>query len=203
MQSVIIYVAKTTFHKTDTRQEAKKNQSKYCKQIVSEIACEKLGLKPDEIVFLADENGKPYLKNAPEFHFNISHTNSAVAAAISNKPIGVDIELIKPENSRLMNVAKKMFLPDEFEYITAQDDGANKRFFEIWTRKEAYAKYIGTGIFAKDSEFTPMSFNVLNPGFDGRIDTFFIEGSEFSFVLSVCGEYELVKGEDILVCGKF
>jgi len=175
-----LYLIKTTFHKTLSPQDAKKVQSAYCKQVVSDIARKQLGVLPREIIFNKGENGKPFLKNFPSFHFNISHTKNAVLIAVSDSPIGTDIEIIRPYDEKLLKVAKRFFLPKEFEYIAIEEGRQSNRFFEIWTRKEAYAKYLGTGLF---TNVDVMSFDVLNPGFNGQIKTFFVE----DYVLSVCG----------------
>ena len=176
-----IYFSKTNFHGQTAPPEIKKMQSEYCRQIVSEAVCKEFELKSDEIIFSADPNGKPFLADFPGIHFNISHTTAAVAAAISNKPIGIDIELIKSDSdTKTLKIAKKMFLPHEVEYITERQNETGKRFCEIWTRKEAYAKYLGTGIFVKNI----MRFDVLNQSPDVEIDTLFVD----RWVVSVCGE---------------
>ena len=40
--------------------------------------------------------GKPWFPEFPEVHFNLSHTGGAVLAALSDRPVGVDIERIRP-----------------------------------------------------------------------------------------------------------
>lgn len=61
--------------------------------------------------------------------------------AVSNSPIGLDIEEIKPVD---ISVIKRVCNNDELKY--ALQDNSYKRFFEIWTFKEAYFKCIGTEI---------------------------------------------------------
>ena len=46
--------------------------------------------------------GKPYFPEHPEVHFNISHTSGAVLVGVSDQPIGVDIEKIRPVSQRAM-----------------------------------------------------------------------------------------------------
>jgi len=46
-------------------------------------------------VFAKGENGKPYCLNYP-YHFNVSHSKKYTVVAVSDKPIGVDIEVIRP-----------------------------------------------------------------------------------------------------------
>jgi phosphopantetheinyl transferase len=41
----------------------------------------------------------------------------------------------------------RFFHPDEQDYVfAAQGQERVKRFYEIWTKKESYLKYLGTGI---------------------------------------------------------
>lgn len=135
-----------------------------------EITC-KTGLKSAEIHIIADEGGKPRLAKG-DIHFNISHTQDAVALALADSEVGVDVERIRSVNLR---VAERFFAPDECEYVFQPLEGTEGRFFEMWTRKEAYLKKLGTGLR------TPLSsFSVLN----GRmgLHTYVCE----DIILSVC-----------------
>lgn len=45
-----------------------------------------------------------------------------------------------------LDIAKYFFAKSEYEYITdCPDDETRRRFYEIWTAKEAYSKYGGKG----------------------------------------------------------
>ena len=46
--------------------------------------------------------GKPYFPDHPDVHFNLSHTAGAVLVALSDRPVGVDIERIRPVSPRTM-----------------------------------------------------------------------------------------------------
>jgi 4'-phosphopantetheinyl transferase len=184
-----LHFTKTNFHETLSQAEAKKKQSEYCKSFVSDIVAKELGMNPKGVMFLTDENGKPSIAGDTGLFFNYSHTKSAVAIAISDKPIGVDIEIIKSAN---MNIALKMFTHNEIQYINEIPDKADMRFYEIWTKKEAYAKYLGTGIFRQRDI---MKVDVL--GYDFReavsMTTLFVSYTtgdlpHSEYVLSVCCE---------------
>lgn len=83
------------------------------------------------------ESGKPYLKNCP-YYISISHSDEAVVAAISEKPVGIDIERLRPVSERLI---KRAAMAHEAEYIMeASGEERDRRFFEIWTMKEALFK---------------------------------------------------------------
>ncbi len=99
----------------------------------------------EKIVFKAGKNGKPYTKSV-DIHFNISHSDELILCAVNDTPIGVDIEKVREINP---SVIKYTCNKDELEYV--YENGISKeeslrRFFEIWTFKEATFKYKGTGL---------------------------------------------------------
>ena len=113
--------------------------------LVRTLACQTLGIPNHALRFAEAEHGKPYLCSHPTFHFNVSHTENAVAVAIANRPIGVDIEKIKIAPTK---IASRYFTDAEQAYIFAPADCAavQYRFFEVWTKKEAYIKCTGNGL---------------------------------------------------------
>jgi 4'-phosphopantetheinyl transferase len=105
------------------------------------------GMPKEKIEIKKGKHGKPYVLNIPA-HFNISHSGNYTVVAISDSPIGIDLEIIEDFSAIL---AKKLFNEDELKYIS--EVGSMKRknlmqqcFYEIWTAKEAYLKFIGCGI---------------------------------------------------------
>ncbi len=99
------------------------------------------------------ENGKPFLPDFPNLHYNISHTNNIVVAAIGNHVMGVDIEAI---STARMPIAKRFFSKPELELLKrCKKRDLDTLFFELWTARESFAKATGTGIFASISHFVP------------------------------------------------
>lgn len=92
------------------------------------------------------EQGKPYLLNSPDVHFNISHSGKYVVCAVSDKPVGVDIQKIGEYSS---DVAKRGCNEKELEQIENSLDKASE-FTKLWTQKEAVLKMYGTGIASGD-----------------------------------------------------
>ena len=78
--------------------------------------------------------GKPYFPEHPEVHFNLSHTAGAVLVGISDQPIGVDLEKIRPVSRRTMHRLEAGVTEEEF--------------FRSWVRREARTKRSGEGIGA-------------------------------------------------------
>ena len=75
---------------------------------------------------------KPFFPDFPQVQFNLSHTRGAVLAALSDQPVGVDIEQIRP----LSPLARRPL-------AGALDD---ETFFQSWVRREAIGKWGGTGV---------------------------------------------------------
>ena len=92
--------------------------------------------------FLYNEYGAPYLENGP--YFSISHCKQGIAVAVSETPIGIDIEAIRPFNEGLM---RKTMNSEEQTYILSSLN-PEIEFIRLWTQKEAYVKMQGTGIIA-------------------------------------------------------
>lgn len=86
--------------------------------------------------------GKPYFPDEPEVHFNLSHTSGAVLVGISDKPIGVDIEHVRPVSQRTMERLAKVQTAEEF--------------FQSWVRREARAKWSGLGVGTMMRSETPL-----------------------------------------------
>lgn len=92
-------------------------------------------------------NGQPYLTGC-DLHVSIAHSGQMVACAVSHQPVGIDVEQIRPMD---LKICRHVCVPEEDAYIgygqqPSQDPGMLRRFFEIWTAKEAYFKKCGTGI---------------------------------------------------------
>lgn len=89
-----------------------------------------------------DAHGKPYCDG---IFFNLSHSGDLALCAISDAPVGCDIERVKDAP---FEIAPRVFCADERAYLhAAQDDReARRRFFTLWTLKESYLKMTGEGL---------------------------------------------------------
>lgn len=86
--------------------------------------------------------GKPYLSEYPHIHFNISHCKEGCAVAVADRPIGVDIQEIRPFS---WSVAKYVCSHSELEQLEKCVD-RESCFTKMWTIKESYIKMIGQGL---------------------------------------------------------
>lgn len=158
----------------------KQLQSLLAKLLLRAALCDRLKVQNSELEFAVSEKGKPYLKNCTGVHFSISHTDSLVAVALSNSEVGVDVEAVRPLKH---NGYTKFLTPDEQAYIGADSTTTKQRFFEVWTKKEAYFKRSGEGIGAKSATVSVLDEPTVKTAFSNEA------------VLSVCcvGEFELVE----------
>jgi len=84
------------------------------------------------------EHGKPFLPGS-SLHFSLSHSDGLCAAAVSDRPIGLDVELIRPLRAALL---PRFCTPEEIGRAERDPDLA----VELWTKREARAKENGRGI---------------------------------------------------------
>lgn len=101
-------------------------------------------LNPEQIIFEYGPKGKPSLKNGKDKYFNITHSGDWVVCGVSDTEIGVDIELLK---SARMNVADRFFTTTEVDKLNSlTEKERDDYFYLLWTVKESYLKYLGTGL---------------------------------------------------------
>ena len=136
----------------------------------------------ENAIFLdSDENGKPFIVGNP-FEISISHSADTVAVAISESVVGIDIEKIRKTD---LNLMKRFFEDEDISYVLGDYQSVDdyngysspsvlKRFFEVWTKKEAASKLDGRGL----SVVQKISLC------DYSFETVFTE--EEKYVISVC-----------------
>ena len=103
----------------------------------------------DELIDLTklkfSSHNKPYFEGGIEF--SIAHSNDIVICGISKKILGVDVEEV-----RMVDVKDYLeyFHPFDIDIIKNSIDPLQS-FYRLWTRREALAKALGSGV-----EFTAM-----------------------------------------------
>ena len=109
-----------------------------------------------DLVFQLGPHGKPALAAHPQFFFNTSHSGDHAAFAFTRVgETGVDIEQVRGDLRRHEPVAERFFTPAERAALAAVPEPARLRaFFDLWTRKEAFVKARGDGVFFGLEKFT-------------------------------------------------
>lgn len=109
--------------------------------------CRELDLSPaDTKAFLIDygAEGKPFLMEYPEIHFNLSHSGEYVCCAFAREPIGADIQKITAVKK---GIAERFFTEEDNKRLLKCRDGEREElFFRMWSIKESYIKLTGKGI---------------------------------------------------------
>ncbi len=152
--------------------DTKKNSRKYLKSIISED----LHINESILNIEYDESSKPYIKNINKVKFNCSHTKDIFVCALANNNVGIDIEKIGNLNLRIVDY---FFTLDEKEYILSAKENKNYRFTEIWTKKESYLKWLGTGIEIPIKKFSIFEIQKIN---NIKIETINVE----KYIISIC-----------------
>lgn len=130
-----------------------------------------LNIKPEQVLFVKNSHGKPFLDKSlgSDINFNISHSASElILGFVRKQKIGVDLEHIV--HRPYLRLAKRFFSEPEYNYLKSVDlaspitpknpkyllNSSNlpKAFYNIWTRKEAYVKSIGVGLSAGLGSFS-------------------------------------------------
>lgn len=102
------------------------------------------GLREAQIRIAQGENGKPYLPDYPQIHYNLSHSGSMALAVFAETEVGCDIEQIQAANLKL---AKRFFCPREYAYIAElEGECQDYAFYRFWTLKESFLKATGMGM---------------------------------------------------------
>lgn len=112
----------------------------YCMlmELIASVSPTLDGTKPE---FAYNEHGKPFLAARPDIHFSISHTKNAILVAISNAPVGADVERLREPAEGLIEKTMNTYE----QRIISNGDG-DMAFTQLWTQKEAVLKLKGTGI---------------------------------------------------------
>ena len=140
--------------------------------LLNKVLTEKYNLKKEQLSFSVNSKGKPCFTTDIGLNFSISHCKGAVVVAVSEGNVGVDIEYWKHEHK---NISQRFFCEGEKEYLSNQNNV--KAFFEIWTRKEAGAKFFGENLIS-----VLKNFDTTKQHSDCLLSTFY----EDRYIISVC-----------------
>jgi 4'-phosphopantetheinyl transferase len=114
------------------KQQRHRDQYYLSHVILRIVLGEHMKCTPKTIHIVSNAFGKPYIRDSPEFRFNLSHTDGAIALGIANNSVGVDIEntssrrLPKELYSRIFTEEEKSSLSSE-KTTWRLDTGLGKR----------------------------------------------------------------------------
>lgn len=185
------------------RADRYKQKNDYKRSLLADITARRMmeqetGIEAQDLDIRIDEFGKPYVNNVSNIFFNVSHAGDFVACIISDNPCGIDIE--RAERKADIDIAKRFFAAEEYNFLMSLEEGKRAgTFFEMWTAKEAYTKYLGKGIVMGLDTFvlrkTDSGFDVFDDGvLRNKVVVLDIEGK---YKLSyVCEDDDIVNIEN-------
>lgn len=143
-----------------------------------ERALERHFQKNENVTVCKNTDGKPYLCGVDGMFISVSHSDAYAAVIISDKNVGIDIERYEVRD----------YLSLSSRYFSTGERALNERtFYEFWTKKEAYSKFLGK----------PLSLGLLSTDMkeveESGIPFFFKEMLLFNemYYLTVCGELSM------------
>lgn len=156
------------------------NPRAYARSLGAELllaaALQDIGLSAAEPLEIScGEGGKPRIAGGPEF--SLSHSGERVLCALSDEPVGADLQQLRPYNPALV---RRFFTAEEGAWLEEQRE-RDLAFSLLWSLKESYVKLLGSGIAGVHLD----SFTVeLLP--DGRAR---IDGSNAKLWYAICNGY--------------
>lgn len=132
-------------------------------ELLRKLISEEYGVDESDILITNLPSGKPVAEvKGNEVFVSLTHSGNFVACALSNTPVGIDLEVKRDFNPRVLKALRDA----EREFVAKSKDEAIA-FLKIWTAKEAYLKMTGEGLagFSK-AEVLPL---VKNGKWDGLI----------------------------------
>jgi 4'-phosphopantetheinyl transferase len=108
-----------------------------------------LSVAPARIKFDYGSRGKPALASPTGIEFNLTHSGDLALLALTiGCPVGVDVEFVRPR-TEIVDIARRFFSSEETcDIMSLPEIERERAFFSCWTRKEAYIKAIGYGLYA-------------------------------------------------------
>lgn len=112
-----------------------------------------VGVPPHRVRMAAGPHGKPRLIGGDDHvEFNLSHAAElAVYAVASRRAVGVDVEQIRHDLAEERVATRVLSAREAAALAAAPGSRRTETFFDLWTRKEAYAKGLGVGLAGMDA----------------------------------------------------
>lgn len=131
------------------------------------------GQAPAELVLEADARHKPTLTAREPLFFNLSYRARWALLAVSNAgEVGADVEETRPVTGTGALVEQLFSAAEQAALQPRSGQAWWALFFEIWTRKEAWAKMQGMGLAQPFTDFSvatgvgpDLAWQVPGPGF--------------------------------------
>ena len=127
----------------------------------------------NDVTIARTKDRKPYFEHS-NLQFSLSHSEGLAVVALSDIPVGVDIELldIERDTSRLID----RFFNEEEKALLKESSDPSLSFYTIWTKKEALLKISGKGLSGIRGQSSDSCFS----------HQYILSLQNKSYVMSVC-----------------
>lgn len=141
--------------------------------------------------FIYGSTGKPYLKDKRDIYFNFSHSKGVAACMIDTQEVGIDVQ------------ERFIFEQGIVDQICSRNEKAlfnntkdkERLLNRLWVLKEAYTKYLGTGITIElekldfSKEVFRDTFKIMRTVFDEK-ECFLRIVEKEAYCMAVCSNRE-------------
>lgn len=125
-------------------------RQRYCVWRLLDYALkQRCGLGVDELDFTVDGNGKWSCNGG--VHFSLSHCEHVVAVAVSESPVGIDVEAVSKQRFNARLSERILTAREQTLYNSLPPARRPRALAEMWTVKESLFKRDGGKIFAPAS----------------------------------------------------
>lgn len=117
-------------------------------ELIRQICLFRPELEGTALAVKRTEKGKPFIifadggQPVPDVYVSVSHSGGLWACVVSDCVCGLDLQELRPVAAE--RLAERFFTEAEGRYIK---EAGLAGFYELWTRREALAKYTGLGFF--------------------------------------------------------
>jgi 4'-phosphopantetheinyl transferase len=125
---------------------------------------------PVKIELELGEQGKPRLLGGYALEFNLSHSEGLALVAVAERPVGIDVEMVRPGRD-LRALAERALPADDIAAVHAASTTERSAvFYRAWTQHEARQKCLGTGLGSSPSG-TPVAVENISvaPGYAAAV----------------------------------
>lgn len=161
-------------------------QSKAARDVLH-LLLDKVNILPTDIK--KDKDGRPFLADNPFAQFSISHSETHAFCLLSvsdgtlpSERVGLDAEPLDTARSetKCSALAKRFFTPNEQSQLLDAAD-IKRMFLEIFTKKEAFAKFTGLGLSKSLA-----TLDTANNAFEDQHGVRFLSQTLAAHVVTVC-----------------
>lgn len=163
-----------------------KQRCLFAELLARAMIMEEKGIRNSEISFIAQSFGKPVLQGT-HLHFNTSHAGDWIVCVVDQQEVGIDVEQVDDID---LSISDNYFSKEEHQHIINYERPVEK-FFDFWTLKESYIKFIGTGLSRSLNSF---SIKFLDN------DAIRVEADDSLLPDVYCKQYPIADGYKLAVC---